>query len=207
MKMNQASAAVADGADNFAKKYLTETLPLFQEYAKPEFQMAMNAMVQAYHSGGTVYICGNGGSAGTAGHMVNDLAKGSVVEGRKRLRVIGLADNMSLLTAYANDCGYESIFVEQMKSLWKRGDVLIAISCSGNSPNVVKAAEYARANDGYVIGLIGFSGGKLKDLCQHPIHFKSFNYGAVEDAQLMFSHLSSQYLYQYIKERGPAFEV
>jgi uncharacterized phosphosugar-binding protein len=70
----------------------------------------------------------------------------------------------------------ESIFVEQMKSLWKRGDVLIAISCSGNSPNVVKAAEYARANDGYVIGLIGFSGGKLKDLCQHPIHFKSFNY-------------------------------
>lgn len=198
---------LAVGADDFAKNYLSETLPLFQEYAKPEFQSAMNAMVQAYHRGSTVFICGNGGSAGTAGHMVNDLAKGSVVEGKKRLRVIGLADNMSLLTAYANDCGYESIFVEQMKSLWKKGDVLIAITCSGNSPNVVKAAEYAKANGGEVIGLIGFSGGKVKEFCQHPIHFKSFNYGAVEDAQLMFSHLSSQYLHKYIKEFGPEFQT
>lgn len=196
---------LANGAGDFAKKYLTETLPLFQEYAGAEFKTAMDAMVQAYHRGSTVYICGNGGSAGTAGHMVNDLAKGSVVEGKKRLRVIGLADNMSLLTAYANDNGYESIFVEQLKSLWAPGDVLIAISCSGNSPNVVKACQYARDNGGQVIGLVGFSGGKLKELSNHPIYFKSYNYGSVEDAQLMFSHLSSQFLYQYIKENGPAF--
>jgi len=160
----------------------------------------MDSMVKAYANGSTVFICGNGGSAGTAGHMVNDLAKGSVVDGKKRLRVIGLADNMSLLTAYANDNGYESIFIEQLKSLWNPGDILIAISCSGNSPNVVKAAEYARANGGDVIALVGFSGGKLKELSNHPIYFKSYNYGSVEDAQLMFSHLSSQYLHKFIKE-------
>lgn len=195
-----ASGDLAKGASEFARKYLSETLPLFQEYAGPEFQSAMDAMVKAYAKGSTIFICGNGGSAGTAGHMVNDLAKGSVVDGKKRLRVIGLADNMSLLTAYANDNGYESIFVEQMKSLWNPGDILIAISCSGNSPNVVKAAEYARANGGDVIALVGFSGGKLKELSNHPIYFKSYNYGSVEDAQLMFSHLSSQYLYKFIKE-------
>lgn len=191
----------------FASQYLKETLPLFSEYEGEAFQAAMGAMVEAYHRGSTVFICGNGGSWGTGNHMVNDLAKGSVVEGKKRLRVVGLGDNTSLLTAYANDYGYDTVFVEPMKNLWRKGDILIAISASGNSPNVVKAAEYARANDGQVIGLVGFSGGKLKELSSFPIHFKSDNYGSIEDAQLMFSHLSSQYLHRYIKTAGPAFAV
>ena len=188
----------------FADTYLKETLPLFQEYTTETFERAMQAMVEVYKRGNTVYICGNGGSAGTSNHMVNDLSKGTVGEGKKRLRVIGLADNMSLLTAYANDCGYDVIFVEQLKSLWQKGDLLIAISASGNSPNVIKAVEYAREHGGQVIGLVGFSGGKLKELSNFPIHFKSHNYGAVEDAQLMFSHLSSQYMCQYIKAEGPS---
>jgi D-sedoheptulose 7-phosphate isomerase len=162
----------------------------------------MQLMEQTYLQQKTVFVCGNGGSAGTANHMVNDLSKGCSVEGRKRLRALGLADNMSLLTSYANDCGYETVFEEQMKNLWQTGDLLIAISCSGNSPNVCKAAEYARANGGKVIGLIGFSGGKLLQLSDVPLHFKSFNYGACEDAQLMFSHLSSQYLHSFIRECG-----
>jgi D-sedoheptulose 7-phosphate isomerase len=187
---------------DFANQYLAETLPLFQEYRSDTFKTTMAAMTQAYQHGSTIFICGNGGSAGTSNHMVNDLSKGTVVEGKKRLRVIGLADNMSLLTAYANDNGYETIFVEQLKSLWAPGDILIAISASGNSPNVVKAAEYARLHHGEVISLVGFSGGKLKDVSNFSFHFKSFNYGAVEDAQLMFSHLSSQYLHQFIKHEG-----
>jgi D-sedoheptulose 7-phosphate isomerase len=189
----------------FARQYLNETLPLFKEYDTPVFQKAMESIVELYKRGGTLFICGNGGSAGTSNHMVNDLSKGTVIEGKKRLRVIGLADNMSLLTAYANDCGYETIFVEQLKSLWNKGDMLIAISASGNSENVVRAVDYARANGGKVLGLIGFSGGKVKEKSDFPIHFKSNNYGSVEDAQLMFSHLSSQYLCQYIKANGPAF--
>lgn len=187
----------------FAARYLDEALPLFAEYRSPVFQRAMDAMVAAYLRGSTIFICGNGGSAGTSNHMVNDLSKGSVVEGKQRLRVIGLADNMSLLTAYANDCGYETIFVEQLKSLWREGDLLIAISASGNSENVVRAARFACENGGEVIGLLGFSGGKLLEISQHPIHFKSFNYGAVEDAQLMFSHLSSQFMHAYIQSAGP----
>ncbi len=191
----------------FAKKYLIETVPLFKEFEGEQFQSAMKALVDCYHKGGTVYICGNGGSWGTSNHMVNDLAKGSVVEGKKRLRVIGLGDNTSLLTAYANDCGYETVFVETLKGLFRRGDLLIAISASGNSPNVVKAAEFTREHGGTVLSLVGFSGGKLKDVSHHSIHFQSKNYGSVEDAQLMFSHLSSQYLHTYIKENGPAFEA
>ncbi|PIU00885.1 MAG: hypothetical protein COT74_03005 [Bdellovibrionales bacterium CG10_big_fil_rev_8_21_14_0_10_45_34] len=183
----------------FTESYLKEVLPLFKEYETEVFQNAMKCLVEAYQRDSTIYICGNGGSAGTSNHMVNDLSKGSVVEGKNRLRVLGLADNMSLLTAYANDCGYETIFEEQLKSLWRPGDVLIAISASGNSENVVRAAQHARRNDGQIIGLLGFSGGKLKEISHHPIHFRSFNYGAVEDAQLMFSHLSSQYLRKYIE--------
>jgi D-sedoheptulose 7-phosphate isomerase len=189
---------------DFASQYLEETVPLFSLYRSAEFEKAMQLIIGAYENGKTVFICGNGGSAGTSGHMVNDLVKGSVVQGKKRLKVIGLADNMSTLTAYANDNGYDSVFVEQLDSLWEPGSVLIAISCSGNSKNVVKAAEFAKKNGGTVIGLIGFSGGALKEICDPAIHFKSFNYGSVEDAQLMFSHLSSQYMYTYIKAKGPA---
>lgn len=194
-------------ASDFAKSYLTETLPLFKEFEGEAFQSAMGAIVEAYHRGSTLFICGNGGSWGTSNHMVNDLAKGSVVEGKKRLRVMGLGDNTSLLTAYANDCGYETVFVEPLKGLFRKGDILIAISASGNSPNVVKACEFVRANGGQVVGLVGFSGGKLKELSNFAIHFKSHNYGSVEDAQLMFSHLSSQFMHQYIKTSGPAFEA
>lgn len=187
----------------FTSRYMNEVLPLFEEYKTPLFTKAMQILEKAYQNQNTIFICGNGGSAGTSNHMVNDLSKGSINEGRLRLRVIGLADNMSLLTAYANDCGYETIFVEQLKSLWRPGDVLIAISASGNSENVVRAADYAVQNKGSLISLVGFTGGKLKAMPGCHIHFGSHNYGAVEDAQLMFSHLASQYMHQYIRAKGP----
>ncbi len=185
----------------FAQDYLEHTLPLLRVYDGPEFEKAMSLMLEAYNKGNNIFICGNGGSAGTSNHMVNDLSKGTAVEGKKRLKVLGLADNMSLLTAYANDCGYETIFEEQLKNLFEPGDVLIAISASGNSENVVRAAKYTVDNGGSVIGLVGFSGGKLKELSNPAIHFESKNYGSVEDAQLMFSHLSSQYL-RYVIENS-----
>ena len=134
--------------DVFVAQYLEQTLPLFSEYSGPGFAAAINLMVQAYLNRKPVFICGNGGSAGTSGHMVNDLIKGTVISGKQRLKVIGLADNMSTLTAYGNDCGYESVFVEQLKSLWEPQSVLIAISASGNSPNVVQSAQFTRKNGG-----------------------------------------------------------
>lgn len=186
----------------FANAYLAEVIPVFDEYRGPSFEAAMKVLLDCYKAGKTVFIFGNGGSAGTSQHMVNDLVKGSVASGKVRLKVVGLADNMSVLTAYANDCGYDSVFVEPLKTLMTAGDVCIAISASGNSTNVVKAAQWAVDNGGTVISLVGFTGGKLKELSQVSIHFKSHNYGVVEDAQLMFSHLSSQYMLHWIQELG-----
>ena len=188
--------------DRFISNYMEHTLPLFQEYKSPVFNQMLAELEALYLRDGTLFICGNGGSAGTSNHMVNDLAKGSAIEGKKRLKVIGLADNMSLLTAWGNDNGYENVFVEQLKNLWRKGDALVVITCSGNSPNVVKAAEWVRQQDGLCMGLVGFGGGKAKELSQLSLHFKSYNYGAVEDAHLMFSHLTSQYLCQFIKTQG-----
>lgn len=186
-------------SNEFVKKYLDEAHTIFDVYRGAEFEKAMDIMWKCYLDNKQVFIFGNGGSAGTSSHMVNDLSKGSSVEGKKRLRVIGLADNMSLLTAYANDCGYETVFEEQLKNLVNEGDICIAISASGNSPNVIRAVEYARKVKAYVISLVGFTGGKLKPLSDVALYFNTHNYGICEDAQLMFSHMSSQYLHQKIK--------
>ncbi len=185
---------------DFVTNYLAEANKVFDVYRGPTFAKAMEILWTAYQNDKQVFIFGNGGSAGTSSHMVNDLSKGTAIEGKKRLRVIGLADNMSLLTAYANDCGYETVFAEQLKSLLNPGDVCIAISASGNSPNVVKAVEYANQRDAQVLSLVGFSGGKIKPMSNVALHFESNNYGICEDAQLMFSHLSSQWLYKKISD-------
>ncbi len=188
--------------NDFVQTYLNEAHKIFDVYKMPAFERAMDLLWSAYLNDNQIFIFGNGGSAGTSSHMVNDLSKGSAVEGKKRLRVLGLADNMSLLSAYANDCGYESVFEEQLKNLLNPGDVCIAISASGNSPNVVRAVEYAKKNNARVIGLVGFAGGKLKPLSDVPIYFETHNYGICEDAQLMFSHLSSQFLHHRISKEG-----
>jgi D-sedoheptulose 7-phosphate isomerase len=185
--------------NEYVESYLNEAHAIFDVYKRAEFAKAMDLMWSAYKQDKQIFIFGNGGSAGTSNHMVNDLSKGSAIEGKKRLRVIGLADNMSLLTAYANDCGYESIFEEQLKNLLNPGDICVAISASGNSPNVVRAVEYAKKMQAKVISLVGFSGGKIKPLSDVALYFKTNNYGICEDAQLMFSHLSSQWLRQCIE--------
>jgi D-sedoheptulose 7-phosphate isomerase len=186
---------------DYVSNYLEEAHKIFDIYKTDTFDQAIDVLFEAYEDDKQIFIFGNGGSAGTSNHMVNDLSKGTSVEGLKRLKVIGLSDNMSLLTAYANDCGFETVFEEQLKNLLNPGDVCIAISCSGNSPNVVRAAEYARKNNAKVISLVGFTGGKLKPLSDVAIYFETHNYGICEDAQLMFSHLSSQYLYHKISEK------
>ncbi|MGE3261171.1 MAG: SIS domain-containing protein [Bacteriovoracia bacterium] len=189
-------------AKDFVTKYLAEALPIFEVYRTEHFTRAMDLLWTAYQGNKQIFIFGNGGSAGTSSHMVNDLSKGSSVHDKRRLRVIGLADNMSLLTAYANDNGYETVFAEQLKNLMNPGDVCIAISASGNSPNVIKAVEYAKEKGGKVISLVGFSGGKLRPLSDVALYFETYNYGICEDAQLMFSHLSCQYLHQKIEAEG-----
>lgn len=161
-------------------------------------EQAIGQIIVAYDQDRTVFTCGNGGSATTAQHMAADIGKNSAVPGKRRMRAIGLADNMSWFSALANDEGYENVFVEQLANFLQPGDVLIAISASGNSPNVLKAAQYARAHGGKVIGLVGFKGGKLKELSDVAVHILSDDYGPVEDSHLMLDHIFVEALRAHI---------
>lgn len=145
-------------------------------------------ILEAYANGGHVYVVGNGGSATNATHFACDLSKATIVEGRARLRVTSLTDNVALLTAWANDTSYERVFSEQLQNLLNPGDVVIAISASGNSPNVVSAVRAARLMGAATIGLVGFSGGKLLETVDAAVHVPSHDYGVVEDCHSVLEH-------------------
>lgn len=149
-------------------------------------------IVEACRESKQVFIFGNGGSASTASHFACDLGKGAVVENRPRLRVQSLNDNMAIMTAISNDISYEMVFAEQLKNLLNPGDVVIGISASGNSPNVLRAFEYAREIGGRTIGLIGFGGGKMAPLSDVKVVVDSYDYGVVEGLHMVLEHLISQ---------------
>ena len=136
-----------------------------------------------------IFIMGNGGSASTASHFVCDLAKNTRHPDWPGFRVIGLTDNMALLSAYANDEGYENVFVQQMASFLEPDDLVIGISTSGNSPNVLKAIQYANEKQAKTIGFTGFDGGHLGKLASVHLHVQSHCIEHVEDIHLMLEHL------------------
>ena len=144
----------------------------------------------------TVFLMGNGGSAATASHIANDFAKTAYVDGAPRIRALCLADNVSLLTAIANDISYDDIFSEQLKALAVKGDLVVLISGSGNSPNVLRAAQHAQDFGLKTVGLLGFDGGKLKNMVDILLHIESSQYGVVEDAHLSIGHTISFYFKQ-----------
>lgn len=132
----------------------------------------VDLVVDAYDNDRTVFIIGNGGSASNASHLANDLVKGTLksMDQTKRLKALALTDNLALMTAYANDEGYQTIFEQQLRTFAKPNDVVIAISGSGNSPNVIKAIEWANANGLHTVGVTGFGGGKLKEIAKTSVH-------------------------------------
>ncbi len=142
----------------------------------------------------TVFIMGNGGSASTASHFVCDLAKNTRETGYSDFRVIGLSDNMGLITAYANDEGYENVFVNQLASLIEAGDVVIGISTSGNSANVLRAITHANQVGATTIGFTGFDAGKLGGMVDIHVHVPSNCIEQVEDIHLLFEHLITKVL-------------
>jgi D-sedoheptulose 7-phosphate isomerase len=157
-------------------------------------------LYRAYHMGSSVFVVGNGGSASTASHMAADLAKNTIGPHMTRFRVMSLNDNMSLVTALANDDGYENVFREQLVNLIRPGDVLIAISASGNSPNVLRAIEYANTRNAVSIGLLGFDGGQALHLVDRAIHVQSRDYGVIEDAHLILNHILVEYFQRRLAE-------
>lgn len=144
----------------------------------------------AYHANRFVFIIGNGGSAANASHLCEDLAKCTLkdFENQKRLKVLSLTDNTAGIMAWANDEGYDRVFLEQLKNLASPGDLLIAISGSGNSPNILKAVEWADRNGLVTLGLTGFSGGALKTLARHSVHAPVDDMGIAESLHQVLFH-------------------
>ena|ERR1035437_1556515 len=139
---------------------------------RDEVSRFIELLVDAYDHDRTVFVIGNGGSAANASHFANDLAKGTLysIDQPKRLRALSLTDNVALMTAYGNDEGYHTIFEQQLRTLARPGDILVAISGSGNSPNVLHAIEWANANQLHTVGVTGFNGGKLKQIARSTVH-------------------------------------
>lgn len=150
----------------------------------------------AIRRGATIFACGNGGSAAIANHLLCDFLKGISTGGTLKPRVVTLSSSTELITAIANDIGVEDIFAYPIRSLGQKGDVLIAISSSGQSPNVVRAVETAKAQQMSVIALTGFSGGLSAELADVSIHVDADNYGVVEDVHQSIMHIMAQYLKQ-----------
>jgi D-sedoheptulose 7-phosphate isomerase len=147
-----------------------------------------DALFSAYSDDRTTIIFGNGGSAALASHFACDLAKGTISNGAKRFRAIALTDNAPLLTAWANDSSYEDVFAEQLQNFVRENDVVVAISGSGNSPNVLKALKAARDAGAIAIGITGSRGGKMKSLCDLCLVVPSDHMQYIEDAHLAIAH-------------------
>jgi Phosphoheptose isomerase len=175
----------------FIDDYINDVKLLIDDLNKEDIRKTSNKIYDTYLKDKQVFIMGNGGSASTASHFACDLAKGTIVEGKKRFRVMSLNDNMAIITALSNDYGYEHVFSEQLKNLVNEGDVVISISASGNSPNIIEGIKYAKEKGASIIGFCGFEGGKLKELSDICIHAKSNSYGQVEDIHMFLSHMIS----------------
>ena len=168
--------------------YLEELQRAVQAVSAGDFARAVQALREARQRNATVFFCGNGGSASTATHMACDLSKNTIHPRHGRLRTVALNDNVALLSAWGNDNGYERVFVEQARTLMRPGDALVVISGSGNSPNVLLAAEHARSIGCPVIGLIGFQGGRLRALCDVALVVPAPLIEQAEDGHLILNH-------------------
>ena len=175
----------------FIVSYLEKLISQINRIDVEIVNTVINHFIEASRNGSTVYVIGNGGSAATASHIANDFSGGLKLRGIENFNVVSLAANVPLLTAIANDVGYENIFYAQIFEKIKPTDKLVAISCSGNSPNITKAARYAKSRGAIVIGLTGFDGGELKDISNVNFHVptESGEYGLVEDLHMILDHI------------------
>jgi D-sedoheptulose 7-phosphate isomerase len=188
----------ASARQDFALGYLAEFRRSLDALRVADVARFIACLERAYRDDRQVYIVGNGGSAATASHMACDLAKNVYpppgAHEVRRFRVSSLTDNVSLITALANDCGYERVFSEQLRNLLQEDDLLIAISASGNSPNVIDAIALARERGARTAALLGFDGGRAKDMVEVALVVTSDDYGRVEDLHLVLNHLVAAWM-------------
>jgi D-sedoheptulose 7-phosphate isomerase len=164
----------------------------------------VDALYRAFERGRKIFLCGNGGSAANASHFGQDLAKGTLssMSAKRRMKVIPLTDNVGFITALANDEGYDSIFEQQLRNLAEPGDVLVAISGSGNSPNVLRAVEYAKSLGMTTIGVTGYDGGKLRTLADESVHVDIMDMGMCEALHGVVFHAAMCFLRERLSKLG-----
>lgn len=182
---------------HFIEDYITKLKSSIDVVSLNKVERIADILFETYKNNRHVYVMGNGGSAATAAHMVCDLSKGTiwpVAPAEKRFRVVGLADNVPLMTAWTNDIEYSQVFREQLLDIVEQGDAVIGISASGNSINVIKAVEYANSCGAITIGLTGMGGGRLKEVAQECIVVDSDSMERVEDIHHILAHIIKTYL-------------
>ena len=177
----------------FLKSYLKELSALFEQVNAGEFEEFIRELAEIYNKGAQVFICGNGGSASSASHLAADLNKGVSFGREKRFKMICLNDSIPTMMAYANDVSYADVFVEQLKNFMNKGDMVIGVSGSGNSENVLRAIRYGNDHGGRTFGVCGFGGGKLKGLAQRSLVIHNNDMQKVEDLHMILFHSAMQY--------------
>ncbi len=174
--------------------YFEKLVSTIDNVDKNEIEACAGILLRAYKEDKQVFVCGNGGSATTASHFACDINKGVSYRLDKKFKVVNLASDLATITAYTNDVNYDVIFVEQLKNFFHKGDIVIGISGSGNSKNVLNAIEYASANGGITIGWTGFDGGKLKEISNYSINTNIDDMQISEDMHMIFTHLMMKIL-------------
>lgn len=169
--------------------YLTQLKTVLDQLDRRRIAELVAILVIVRETGNHVFFMGNGGSGSTASHFATDLGKGTAVAGKKHFRVMPLNDHLPTFSAYANDVGYESVFAEQLRAFVEPGDVVIALSTSGNSPNVLRAMQVARDAGAIRVGFTGYEGGKLRECVDLNLHAPARNVGRAEDAHHIMMHL------------------
>ena len=186
---------------NYCQVYLKRLFEITQSIDLRQIENFFSICENARKNNNKIFFAGNGGSAATASHFASDFLGVNI---KKRIKppyqTISLTDNNSVITAFGNDFGYDLIFKNQLISLFSEGDVLVIISASGNSPNIVEAVKWVNDNNGVSVGIIGFDGGHALKHCQHSIHCQSNKgeYGPVEDIHLIIDHIINNYILEYV---------
>jgi D-sedoheptulose 7-phosphate isomerase len=179
--------------------YFLELERMLQAISRPHLEAVLRLLEDAYHNGHRIFIMGNGGSAATASHFALDLAKNTIMPGVPRLKAISLTDHVPLITAWSNDTAYEHIFAEQLANMIEPGDVVIGISASGNSPNVINALRLAKETRAATIGLLGARGGKIKDMVDAYVLAPGQNIEQEEDAHMILAHVITRHMREVVR--------
>ena len=198
--MNNLDRIFTSDAAEFARRYLQYLNEVLQAIDPAAIARFVKTLMEARARGATIYFIGNGGSAATASHFANDLAIGTNSY-ENPFRVISLTDNQAIITALGNDFGYDDVFVRQLRVLGRPGDVLVAISASGNSPNLIRSMEHAASVGIKTVAITAFDGGRMKQIADDGVHVPTAlkEYGPAEDAHMVIDHLVGSYLIRVVR--------